>query len=110
MRKYLSFPVALTILVLFGACKKENEGECSSGAPTIRQITDKRAVVKVTATMIPVYLLEENTIDTWLIPCNLPQEYFQHDLEVIISGDVKTMPRDGGPCCKESIIITKISK
>ncbi len=111
MQRYLPFPVVFTILVLFCACRKKNDtGECFPGSPTVRQIVNKPAVVKVTATVTPVYLVEEGTIDTRLIPCNLPMEFLQHDLQVIISGDIKATSQGAGPCCDENFVITKISR
>ncbi len=58
-----------------------------------------------------IYIIEQGTIDTKLIPCNLPIEFVQDNLQVIISGDVKLRPREANePCCTEDIVITKITR
>lgn len=111
MHRVLLASAVLTTFVLLSACKKKSDGDgCHSAAPTIRQLVDKPAVVKVTATVYSVYLVEQGAIDTKLVPCNLPKEFFQNDLQVTISGDVKAAAQDGGPCCTENIVITKISR
>lgn len=108
------------LLIIFSnfSCKKEDKKEyfpnkdCNTDGQTIRQIINKKATVKLTATYFEaVYLVEENAIDTRLIPCNFPMEFYQDGLVVIISGDVKvTKQRDGVPCCAENFVITKIRK
>jgi hypothetical protein len=107
----LGFFIAMTCSV---SCKKDKKPTgCHTDVPTVRTITDQRAVIKVTATFThPVYLVEQGSIDTRLIPCTpFPMEFYQHDLEVTISGEVKLTPRDGqGPCCFENFMITKIAK
>jgi len=103
----------LFLFILVISCKKEERGsECFPGTPTTRVITNKRAVVKLTATITePVYLVEEGTLDSRLIPCNFPVEFYQHDLQVNISGEVKaTQQMASTPCCAENLIITKISR
>lgn len=99
-------------LLLVGSCKKDkNPGGCFPDAPTVRQITNKKAVIKLTATVHPVYIIEEGAIDTKLIPCNLAAEFYRNDLEVVISGEVKSTVQGGpGPCCVENFIITKITR
>ena len=104
----LTFLISATV---FNSCKKNNDTDvCFSGVPTVRQITDKPAVIKVTATMYAVYIVEQGAIDTKLIPCNLPKEFFQNDLQVTISGEVKATPQGSGPCCTENFVITKITR
>lgn len=103
----------LVIFIIPVSCKKGNKATtCFSGVPTIREINSKRAVVRLTATYTePVYLVEEGTIDTRLIPCNFPMEFYQNDLQVIISGEVKaTQQTSQAPCCAENFVITKISR
>lgn len=101
------------LLILAGSCTKENKSpDCLPDSPTIRVIENKKAIVKLTATAVePVYLVEEGAIDTRLIPCNFPMEFYQNDLQVTISGNVKafqqTMPVT---CCAENFVITKISR
>jgi len=36
-------------------------------------------------------------------------EFYQNDLQVIISGDVKATPQSGF-CCNENFVITKITR
>lgn len=100
------------MMTIFSSCKKDKSStECFHGAVTVRQITNKQAVVKLTATVNPVWLIEQGSIDTKLIPCNFPMEFYQNDLQVIISGEVKSTPQAGpGPCCLENFVITKISR
>src|SRR6185312_14119119 len=66
------------------SCKKDNkEGGCFDDLPTVREISHKKATVKMTATMSePVYLVEDGTIDTRLIPCEIPLEFQQEGLRV----------------------------
>ncbi len=59
----------------------------------------------------PVYLVEEGTIDTRLIPCNLSPDFYKDGLVVRISGLVKTTVRNTmAPCCAENFVIVKISR
>jgi len=98
----LTFTVSATFFV---SCKKEDKKkECFPGVTTVRQIADKSAVVKVTATVNVVYLVEQGAIDTKLIPCNLPKDYMQNDLQVIVSGDVKATQQGFSPCCSENFV------
>lgn len=83
--------------------------ECFPGAPTVRQITNKQAVIKLTATVNSVWIIEQGSVNTKLIPCNFPMEFYQDGLPVIISGEVKSTPQ-GGPCCTVNFVITKISR
>ena len=95
------------------SCKKENKAiPCFADLATTRQVSNKRATVKLTATISePVYLVEEGAIDTRLLPCNLPMAYYQHDLKVTVSGEVKDTPQIGSPpCCVENFVITAISR
>lgn len=111
----------LTVLIIISStcsCRKNDKKEyfpnpdCDIKGQTIRQISDKKATIRLTATYFEaVYFVEENSIDTRLIPCNFPMEFYQDGLVVIISGDVKAAKqRDGMPCCAENFVITKIRK
>lgn len=105
--------IALAMAVAtIGSCKKDKEiTDCFPNAPTIRQISNKQAIIKLTATANPVYIIEQGSVDTKLIPCNFPMEFYQNDLRVVISGDVKPTPQGAaGPCCTESLVITKITR
>jgi len=112
--RYRLFVVGFFFLAItLSACKKNSNSEnrCHPDAITVRQIVNKQAMIKLTAMIEPVYLVEEGTIDTRLIPCNLPQEFYQSDLLVTISGEVKATPQIGpGPCCVENFVITKITR
>ncbi|MBX3241078.1 MAG: hypothetical protein KIT80_16345 [Chitinophagaceae bacterium] len=102
----------ITVSLIF-ACKKQDEStECSPGKPILRTITGKKATVRITATAVmPVYLVEEGTIDSKLIPCNLPMDYYKEGLVVTISGRTQLAePYTSFPCCIESLFITAISK
>lgn len=109
-------PFWIALFVLFSlpmSCKKEKEvAGCFADEPTTRKIINKRATVKLTATMTePVYLVEEGSIDTRLLPCNLPMEFYQHDLPVTVSGEVKAARQTGQvPCCAENLVITAITR
>lgn len=111
MRSILSIFICIVSVTLLVSCsKKAKEGNCFPGVATVRQITDKPAVIKVTATMYGAYLVEEGRIDTKLIPCNLPKNFIENNLQVIISGDVKATVQDSRPCCTENFVITKITR
>jgi hypothetical protein len=112
MRHSLAIIVFFIPVTIVSSCKKEkNSTGCFPGATTVRQITNKQAVIKVTATINPVYIIEQGSIDTKLIPCDLPIEFYQNDLHVVISGDVKSTLQGGpGPCCNENFVITRISR
>ena len=110
--KYCRTLMTLTILINFiGSCKKEENStvDCFPAATTVRQITDKQATIQSAGE--DFYIVEENTIDTRLNPCNLSQEFKIDNLSVKISGDVKETNRNvSGPCCTEDFVITAISR
>ena len=99
------------VIIISSACNKDKKPEACADGPSVRQVINKRAVIKLTATVHPVYLIEEGAIDTKLVPCNFPTELYQDDLQVIISGEVKATPQPSGmPCCFENFVITKITR
>ncbi|RYZ28888.1 MAG: hypothetical protein EOP49_41090 [Sphingobacteriales bacterium] len=107
---WLLLPVLLS---LFTSCKKDNKtAGCFAGELTTRKLANKKATIKLTATITePVCLVEEGAIDTRLLPCNLPMEFYQHDLVVTVSGDVKAARQTGQvPCCAENLAITAITR
>ncbi len=112
MKYYLSHVALLAVLVmLFYSCKKTKatEPNCFSSDTTTRQIVDKQALIKLTNGKY--YILEQGTIDSKLIPCNLAQAFQVNNLQVIISGDVKATVRPPlEPCCSENFVIKKIEK
>jgi hypothetical protein len=112
MRHHLAFILFFILPVIFSACKKDKQIQsCFADAVTVREISEKKAVIRLTGTINAVWIIEQNTIDTRLIPCNFPAEFYQDGLQVTISGQVKFTPQTGpGPCCSENFIITKISR
>jgi len=71
MRHIFTLTAFLIIIIIAGSCRKDKKTtECFPNSTTIRQITNKQAVVKLTATVKPVYIIEQGSIDTKLIPCN----------------------------------------
>ena len=97
--------------MLVSSCKKEDNttitAQCFTDIATTRQINNKPA--KVLAVGSEFYIIEENTIDTRLNPCNLEQAFQVNNLPVTISGDVKTTPQ-AGICCTDNFVITQIKK
>ena len=103
--------VLFIIIAICNACNKDKKPKACADAQTVREVINKRAVIKLTATVHPVYLIEEGAIDTKLVPCNFPAELYQHDLHVTISGEVRATPQQSGqPCCFENFVITKITR
>lgn len=99
---------SLTIIL---ACKKteKSEDDCTPGVKIERLITDKPA--SVTLSESQYYIIEQNTIDTRLKPCNLAAAFKINNLSVLVSGEVKfTNAANHGPCCTQSLIISKISR
>jgi len=93
------------------SCKKDNNSNagCFPNTPTVRQIMNGQATIKEISSKF--YIVEEGSIDTKLNPCSLPTEYKVDNLQVTISGDVKSKLQGGSePCCTENFVITKISR
>lgn len=115
MRSSLILALCIVLILASGACKKDKKepspDDCFSGSTIIRQITDAAATVYVTATTHGIYLVEKGAIDTRLIPCNLPKEFLQNNLAVMVSGEVRSgVAVAGGPCCSQNFVITKIRR
>ena|SRR5688572_13918164 len=112
MHHRLLFFLVFFITSIAISCKKEqSDGDCFHDSPTVRQIVNRQAVIKLTATIHPVYIIEQGAVDTKLIPCNFPMQFYADDLQVIISGEVKHTPQSPGmPCCTENFVITKITR
>ena len=110
--RYITILIAsLFILTILPSCKKDNNSniDCFPNSSTVKQITNAQATVKKSGEKF--YIVEQGSIDTRLNPCTLPQEFQVDNLEVTISGDVKSTFQDGAePCCTENFVITKISK
>ena len=107
------------LIVFFGllsctSCKKTQSGidenACFNDAEATRQITNSPAAIFQLPDSSFV-LVEEGTFDTWLIPCNLPSEFEENNLLVVLSGktrpQVSTVP---APCCPEEMIVTQIAR
>jgi len=111
---YRSFVICLFVLaVTVTACKKKSNTDtnCFPDAITLRQIVNKHATIKLTGTINSVYIIEDGAITDKLIPCNFPMEFYQNDLQVTISGEVKATPQIAfGPCCTENFVITEITR
>jgi hypothetical protein len=103
--------LAITILLvtIFFSCKKstENNTTCFSDITTVRSIIDKPASIQLINNQY--YIVEQLTIDTKLLPCNLADEFKVNNLLVTVAGEVKNTIQNG-PCCTENFVITKITK
>lgn len=111
MTSPIKYLLPLAIVILPGSCKKQDnpDNTCAVHQPTLRKITEAKATVFQSGEKF--VMVEQNTIDTRLAPCNLPAEFRLDQLQVIISGDVKaTVQAHFGPCCTETFIITKITR
>jgi hypothetical protein len=120
--KKTTFILLLTIglfSLLFYSCKKNdtnttdyfpNTTGCFLNASTERKIIDKPATVIEQGVGV-FYIVEQGTIDTRLNPCNLPDACRVNNLQVTISGDVKTTVQGApAPCCTDDFVITKITR
>lgn len=102
----------ILLLIVGYSCKKPHKknDDCFPNAPTYRQILNKPAIVRQQSNSL-FYIVEHGTIDTRLNPCNLATDFKIDNLQVTISGDVKTTFQVGpGPCCTENFVITKITR
>ena len=110
MKKYITFlSILLGLTILFHSCKKNDKSKtgCFLNDTTARQIINKQASIKLANGQF--YIVEQGTIDTKLILCNLTQEFQVDNLQVTISGDIKATVQGGpAPCCSENFVITKI--
>lgn len=100
----------LAFIMVFNACKKGDNSntDCLPNAITVRQVINKQATIQFSG---KYFIIEQGTIDTKLIPCNLSPEFHVDNLPVIITGEVKSTPQPGpGPCCTENFIIEKITR
>jgi len=110
MRHFHIFIVLLVSTIVF-SCKKDNNSntDCFPNSSTVRKITNGQATIKEVGSKF--YIVEQGSIDTKLNPCSLPTEYRINNLQVTISGDVKSTVQGGPePCCTDNFVITKISK
>jgi hypothetical protein len=113
MQRWLIIMALFVLSITPIACKKNQTADTSCFPDTIttRVINNKMATIKVTGTLNPVYLVEDGAIDDRLVPCNLPMEFYENNLRVIITGEVKaTVQPPMVPCCTNNFVITKITR
>jgi hypothetical protein len=100
--------LAITILLvtIFFSCKKstENKATCFSDITTVRTINSKPTAIQLLNNQY--YIVEQLTIDTKLLPCNLADEFKVNNLLVTVTGGVKNTIQNG-TCCTENFVITK---
>lgn len=98
-------------MLFTNACKNNiTADDCSPNLSVARNILDKPATVFKQPNGI-FYIIEQGTIDSKLIPCNLPSEFKVDQLQVVISGEVKTTGQlASAPCCTNNFYILKITK
>lgn len=111
MRHFTILIILIYLTTIIFSCKKDNNSntDCFHESSTVRQITDGQATVKEISGKF--YIIEKGSIDTKLNPCHLPTEFQVDNLQIIISGDVKSTLQVGpGPCCLENFTLTKISR
>lgn len=111
MRFNMPLVLLLALTIIVTSCKKENVSnvDCFLYTSTVRQIINQPATIKIAGGLF--YIVEHSTIDTKLIPCNLSQEFQISNLQVIVSGEVKSSITNAGePCCSENFVIKKITK
>jgi hypothetical protein len=100
--------IAFLFTTIFISCKKSREIKtCFSDFATTRAIKDKAASVQFVNNQY--YIIEQFTIDSRLLPCNLEDEFKVNGLAVTVSGEVKNNVSDG-PCCTENFVISIIKK
>ena len=99
----------LFILIMNEGCNKDDsKSDCFPNVATTRQIVNQYATIKMIGGT-PAYIVEDGTIDTRLIPCNLPHDFEQDGLHVLVSGEVKGSASTG-VCCDENFKITAITR
>lgn len=111
MKHTLTAILCLALLCGSTACKKNKDAnadcyrdnavryEINNHAATVHQVNGE------------YYITEQNTIDSRLFPCNLPAEFQQNNTNVLVSGQVKSLPYSGTrPAGDAALIITNISR
>ncbi len=108
MNLFLTF---LCIAVMF-SCQttQESDPDCNDGSKTLRIITNAPATIYLIENQY--FITEQNTIDTRLVPCYLPEKFQKDKLSVSISGEVKNYPiRDMiYACCIEKIVLSHVEQ
>lgn len=106
--RYSVLAVILFTAVLCSCRKTSNTADdCFPGKATARQISNKSATIKASGSNF--YIVEDFTIDSELVPCNLPADFRVDGLRVIISGDVKESTH-AGIYLSDDFVITAISR
>ncbi|MEO8109038.1 MAG: hypothetical protein ABI594_03350 [Ginsengibacter sp.] len=107
--RYLFVFISVFFLT-FNSCKKDNKQDraCFTDTTNTRQIVHEQATIKLSGSEF--YMYEEGTIDTKLIPCNLPIDFQVDNLQVTISGYSKSSKEGWPACCTEILVITKITR
>ncbi|MBC7650222.1 MAG: hypothetical protein H7101_00575 [Deinococcales bacterium] len=113
MKKHCkNFIFIIGALLIFQSCNKSdnetNKANCYVNDVTTRQVVNKQATIQVINGQF--YIIESNTIDEKLRPCNLAIDFQINNLQVIVSGNVKATPQIGMPCCTQNFVITSITK
>ncbi len=110
MRFFKTIGAVVITIVFFFSCKKEATqlAHCLDNAETVGVISNRKATVVNPGNEF--YIVEENSIDSKLYPCNLPAEFRQHGLSVTVSGEIKKGTNTLAPCCENDFVILKISK
>ena len=109
--RYFKILIILISTTIIFSCKKDNHSnpDCFPNTSTVRHITNVQATIKEVSSKF--YIVEKGAIDTKLNPCSLSAEFQVDNLQVTISGDVKSTTQGGSePCCTENFIVTKISR
>lgn len=98
------------LFILCSSCKKNNilDRACFTDTANAGKLINRQAVIKLSGN--DFYMYEQGTIDTKLIPCNLPLDFQVDDLQVLISGYTKQSREGGNTCCTEILFITKITR
>lgn len=107
--RYL-FVFAGALFIVFNSCKKDNKQDkaCFADTTNARKIINEQATIQLSGSGF--YMYEEGTIDTRLIPCNLPIDFQVNDLQVTMSDYSKSSNNGWPACCTEILVITKITR
>lgn len=111
MKHTLTAILCLVLLFSITACKKNKDAK----ADCYRDNAVRYEINNQLATVYQVngeyYIAEQNTIDTRLFPCNLPEEFQQNNINIYITGQVKSLPYSNTrPAGDAALIITQITR
>ncbi|MFT3823129.1 MAG: hypothetical protein QM731_04380 [Chitinophagaceae bacterium] len=113
MRAILIPVIGCLAIVALHACKKSSSQPASDNfcdelvnVTTVRSISMKLATIQKTGD--EYYVIEENTIDTRLRPCYLPEELRVDKLQVVVTGEVKKT-NHSAVCCTDELLVIKIT-